>query len=80
MNCCNDYGDCNQGRNCPARAAKTPPTPTGIDGGNFWAPVPPPQDLTLRDHAAILALLVFGFVAGAVLVLIVVTALYRWLA
>jgi hypothetical protein len=20
MNCCNDYGNCNQGRDCPARA------------------------------------------------------------
>lgn len=22
MNCCNEYGDCRQGRNCPARVAK----------------------------------------------------------
>ena len=22
MNCCDEYGECNQGRNCPARAAK----------------------------------------------------------
>lgn len=22
MNCCNAYGDCQQGRNCPARVAK----------------------------------------------------------
>ena len=24
-NCCDDYGDCNQGRNCPARVAKAKP-------------------------------------------------------
>ena len=22
MNCCKEYGDCNQGRNCPVRVAK----------------------------------------------------------
>ena len=22
MNCCDDFGDCNQGRNCPVRVAK----------------------------------------------------------
>ena len=22
MNCCNDYGDCNQGRDCPARKVR----------------------------------------------------------
>lgn len=25
MNCCNEYGDCNQGRNCPARTLASKP-------------------------------------------------------
>ena len=25
MNCCNEYGDCRQGRDCPARVAKGKP-------------------------------------------------------
>jgi hypothetical protein len=25
MNCCDDYGDCRQGRDCPVRAAKVAP-------------------------------------------------------
>jgi hypothetical protein len=25
MNCCDDFGDCNQGRNCPVRVAKYKP-------------------------------------------------------
>lgn len=34
MNCCNDYGRCTQGGNCPARARQRPdpyPQPTAID-------------------------------------------------
>jgi hypothetical protein len=37
-NCCNEYGDCNQGRNCPARTAKV--------GQRYPAPAPlPPSTL-----------------------------------
>ena len=25
MNCCDEFGNCRQGRDCPVRAAKTPP-------------------------------------------------------
>lgn len=25
MNCCDEFGNCRQGRDCPVRAVKTPP-------------------------------------------------------
>jgi hypothetical protein len=33
--CCNDFGDCNQGRNCPVRVAKYKPVMQAAD------PLPP---------------------------------------
>ena len=35
MNCCNDFGDCNQGRNCPVRVANYKPVMMAAD------PLPP---------------------------------------
>jgi hypothetical protein len=35
MNCCDDYGNCNQGRNCPIRVAKARPAMRAAD------PLPP---------------------------------------
>lgn len=40
MNCCNEYGDCRQGRNCPARVAKvkrrTPKDAQPLRPGFTW--------------------------------------------
>ena len=35
MNCCNDFGDCDQGRDCPVRVAKYKPVMMAAD------PLPP---------------------------------------
>ena len=35
MNCCNDFGDCDQGRDCPVRVAKYKPLMLAAD------PLPP---------------------------------------
>ena len=35
MNCCDDYGNCTQGRECPARVAKAKPVMMAAD------PLPP---------------------------------------
>lgn len=31
MNCCDEYGDCQQGRNCPARTNKEPFIGSNLD-------------------------------------------------
>lgn len=31
MNCCNDFGDCDQGRDCPVRVAKYKPVMLAAD-------------------------------------------------
>lgn len=39
MNCCNEYGDCRQGRDCPARVAKVkrriPKHPVPLRSGEY---------------------------------------------
>lgn len=41
MNCCDEYGDCRQGRDCPIRRSKelldTKDQPTPADGQLVWA-------------------------------------------
>ena len=67
MNCCNDFGQCTQGRNCPARVAHIgKQTPAGE-----LVPVS-----TWRDHLADLAramlLVIFVMSLGAIAVAVLV--------
>ena len=36
MNCCDEYGNCRQGRDCPARQISTDEQPTPADGQLVW--------------------------------------------
>lgn len=42
MNCCNDYGQCTQGDNCPIRATYSEPeilAPSSFDQIAYWIPL-----------------------------------------
>ncbi len=70
MNCCDEYGNCRQGRDCPARVAKVGKrTPKAIKG----AAKPQPLDMrrNLRHLAKwmlITIAVIFGTVALGVIV------------
>jgi 1,4-dihydroxy-2-naphthoate octaprenyltransferase len=58
MNCCNDYGDCRQGRDCPARKAYTGPA----------KPIPTHTDL-ITDKGERVIFLLLAIVAAVFLYL-----------
>jgi hypothetical protein len=39
MNCCDEYGNCHQGRDCPIRKQLEEEKPTPADGQLVWAVV-----------------------------------------
>ena len=57
MNCCTEYGQCNQGRDCPVRTGKVLPHQTAhaasveaeccaTEGGNVWFAEPEPGEIS----------------------------------
>lgn len=55
VNCCDEYGNCRQGRDCPARQAAEAATEIGADD-----PAPPPPTSLLVVAALIVVLVVAG--------------------
>lgn len=66
MNCCDEYGNCDQGRSCPVRVAKAKPFMRAAD------PLPPSvwrvylRYLTKWVLLSILGLMWLGFLVGVV--------------
>lgn len=58
MNCCDEYGNCRQGRDCPARNAAEAATEVGADDSTS----PPPTSL-LVAATLIVVLIVAGILA-----------------
>ena len=88
MNCCDDYGQCNQGRDCPVRTGKVLPhqlahaaiveaNGCAIEGCSVWfsEPEPEPLEFTLREKVEALALTALF----AVLILVVAVGLAGYL-
>jgi len=74
MNCCNDFGDCNQGRDCPVRVAKYKPVMLAAE------PLPPSvwrknlMNLGVAFACASALVLTITVIASAVLWLLLIFA------
>ena len=60
VNCCDDYGNCRQGRDCPLRHAAAAATEIGADDP---APAPRPPTSLLAVATLIVVLIVAGILA-----------------
>ena len=61
MNCCDDYGDCRQGRDCPARKAYTGPARKAYTGPA--KPIPTHIELITDKGERVIFLLLAIFLA-----------------
>ena len=77
MNCCNDYGDCRQGRDCPARRQRAYPETLPPDLP-FW----PDSRPGAQWRGRLLNLASAAGYAGTIMTLIGVAALaaYAWVS
>jgi len=73
LNCCNDYGECEQGEGCPARASHMDENRASKEAGNVWFYEPPPVELTTLETVivyctlTILSLISLGLVSAGTL-------------
>lgn len=65
MNCCDDYGNCRQGRDCPVRIERIRRAKEELDRGERWLFLPAIRNLSLA-MAVLLAMWVGGLVHEAV--------------
>lgn len=73
MNCCDTYGNCNQGRECPARTGKVLPHQAAhakrmesheyaTEAGNVWFAEPEPVEFTCWEKISFYACIGAGCV------------------
>ena len=56
MNCCNDFGSCTQGRDCPVRKQRAEETNKAYIQGGWGRVVDPYDDITSTFKALILVI------------------------
>jgi len=55
MSCCDEFGNCRQGRDCPVRVAKVAAyhPVNNVAGGNVWFDEPEPPEMTRTDRVIV---------------------------
>ena len=92
MNCCDAYGQCTQGRDCPVRTGKVLPhqlahaaiveaNGCAAEGGNVWFAEPEPLELSAWESVgAYLLITFFAILLAAIAAGLGGYVLGRWLA
>ena len=57
MNCCNDYGNCDQGRDCPIRKQRIKQTDDAYINRGSWGKVADPYDDITETFRALIAVI-----------------------